>query len=111
MSGSLNKLVDDGTIICSSVIGLTNPITKGGIHVTLTSGRFAGETVVKTLKEEDFSQKMLIQYQISIYSPPFADKVLLESMYTMSMLTDNERIILGNAIRQKNIIKKIVWYN
>lgn len=110
VSGPLNKLVYDGTIICGDAAGLTNPITKGGIHAALTSGRFAGEIAIKALEGENFSEKMLMQYQKSIYSTPFAEKVLLEGMDTMSTLSDNEWIILGNAIRQKSIIKKVLAF-
>ncbi len=107
MNGTLEKLISDGVMLCGDAAGLTNPITKGGIHAALTSGRLAGEIAVKALEKNDFSKETLVTYQNKIKAMPFSDKILVEGVNIMYSLTEKEWRIFGEINQNQSRIKML----
>jgi digeranylgeranylglycerophospholipid reductase len=57
-------LVANGYMICGDTAWFPNPISAGGIGPGLIGGVMAGETAVRAVEENDFSEKNLWQYNL-----------------------------------------------
>jgi flavin-dependent dehydrogenase len=57
-------LVANGYMICGDAAWFPNPISAGGIGPGLIGGVMAGETAVRAIEANDFSEKQLWQYNL-----------------------------------------------
>jgi flavin-dependent dehydrogenase len=57
-------LVANGYMICGDTAWFPNPISAGGIGPGLIGGVLAGETAVRALEANDFSERQLWQYNL-----------------------------------------------
>ena len=63
MGGMLKTLVSDNLMIVGDAAGHVNPLTGGGIITALEAGMYAGEVAAAAIKDEDYSEKRLKEYQ------------------------------------------------
>ncbi len=63
VGGMLKTLVADNLMIVGDAAGHVNPLTGGGIITALEAGMYAGEVAAAAVKEEDYSEKRLKEYQ------------------------------------------------
>jgi len=63
VGGMLKTLVADHLMIVGDAAGHVNPLTGGGIITALEAGMYAGEVAGAAVKDEDFSEKKLKEYQ------------------------------------------------
>jgi digeranylgeranylglycerophospholipid reductase len=63
VGGMLKTLVSDHLMIVGDAAGHVNPLTGGGIITALEAGMYAGEVAAAAVKDEDFSEKKLKEYQ------------------------------------------------
>ena len=63
VGGMLKHLVADNVLIVGDAAGHVNPLTGGGINTALEAGMYAGEVIAAAIKEGDYSEKRLKEYQ------------------------------------------------
>ncbi len=86
----------EGVMIVGDAAGMANPVTGGGIHAALASGKVAGEIAVKALKKSDWS--FTKQYDVKIKKTPYLDKNQLKTAQYFQGWGDDEREFLGRAM-------------
>ncbi len=62
ISGPIDKTYTDGLIVVGDAAGHVDPITGGGIHITISCARTAGEVAAEAVKKEDSSSSFLKKY-------------------------------------------------
>ena len=63
VGGMIKNLVKDHIMIVGDAAGHVNPLTGGGIITALEAGMYAGEVAATAVKDEDYSEKRLMEYQ------------------------------------------------
>lgn len=63
VAGTVPKSYTDGFIVVGDAAGHVDPITGGGIHITATCGRIAGEIAAEAIKNEKTSSNFLKRYE------------------------------------------------
>jgi digeranylgeranylglycerophospholipid reductase len=62
ISGPIDKTYTDGLLVVGDAAGHVDPITGGGIHITISCARTAGEIAAQAVKEENCSSGFLKKY-------------------------------------------------
>jgi len=96
-SGILPSYVKDQVLIAGDAGGLTNPITKGGVHAALFSGRTAAEVIDKALEANDMD--LLWHYDKKVKESGFASPQLMEYGKLIYELTDQEANMVGDIMK------------
>ena len=63
VGGMTKTLVKDNLMIVGDAAGHVNPLTGGGIITALEAGMYAGEVAAAAVKEDNFTEKRLKEYQ------------------------------------------------
>jgi len=63
VGGMLKKLVTDNLVLVGDAASQVSPLTGGGIISAMKAGVFAGEVTAAAIKEGNYSQKRLQEYQ------------------------------------------------
>ncbi|MHB2026015.1 MAG: FAD-dependent oxidoreductase [Elusimicrobiota bacterium] len=72
---SMPPLAADGFLVVGDAAQMTNPAYREGSNLAMTSGKFAGETVIEAKKKGDFSKTTL-----SVYVKKLQDSYVLKDM-------------------------------
>jgi electron-transferring-flavoprotein dehydrogenase len=73
---SIPKLYTDNAMIVGDSAGLVAMPALKGVHLAITSGMLAAKTAAKALSKNDFSEKILSEYETSI-----KDSVIYDDLY------------------------------
>ena len=60
------KVFGDGYLVCGDAAALSNPVHREGSNLAMTSGRLAGETVIRAKELGDFSERTLREYRMKL---------------------------------------------
>lgn len=63
VSGPLKQTYGDNVLIAGDAAHMANPVSGGGIHTAMLSGKFAGDTAVKAVQNKDYTKKNLKEYE------------------------------------------------
>lgn len=63
VGGMIKNLVKDNLMIVGDAAGHVNPLTGGGIITALEAGMYAGEVAAAGVKEDNYTEKRLKEYQ------------------------------------------------
>lgn len=63
VGGMIKNLVKDNLMIVGDAAGHVNPLTGGGIITALEAGMYAGEVAAAGVKEDNYTEKRLEEYQ------------------------------------------------
>jgi digeranylgeranylglycerophospholipid reductase len=63
VGGMIKNLVKDNLMIVGDAAGHVNPLTGGGIITALEAGMYAGEVAAAAVKEDNYTEKRLKEYQ------------------------------------------------
>jgi digeranylgeranylglycerophospholipid reductase len=63
VGGMTKNLVKDNLMIVGDAAGHVNPLTGGGIITALEAGMYAGEVAASAVKEDNYTEKRLKEYQ------------------------------------------------
>lgn len=74
--GAIPELVKDGLLVVGDAAGLVNGYHREGSNMAMTSGRFAGETVIEAKARGDFSARTL-----SLYRQKLADSFIFKDLH------------------------------
>jgi len=86
----------EGAMIVGDAGGMANPVTGGGIHAALASGKMAGELAVEALKKSDLS--FTERYDAEIRKTPYLHKSQLKTAKYFQGWGDEERKFLGKVM-------------
>jgi len=88
-------LVANGYMICGDAAWFPNPISAGGIGPGLIGGVMAGETAVRAIEANDFSEKQLWQYNLDFVNH-YGNKTAGLEVFRMYLQTlNNDQINYG----------------
>jgi digeranylgeranylglycerophospholipid reductase len=117
VGGMLKNLVKDHLMIVGDAAGHVNPLTGGGIITALEAGMYAGEVAAAAVKEDNFSEKRLMEYQEKCKTEigDSFDKYLKTKDYMLS-LSDSDLDSIAKAfqdtefenISTKELIKLLI---
>ena len=85
----------EGAIIVGDAGGMTNPVTGGGIHAAMYSGKKASELAVNALEQEDYS--IVKKYDSIIEKTMFLHSIHRRTAKYFRKWTNNEWEFFGNA--------------
>ena len=85
----------NGCLVVGDAGGLTNPATGGGIFSALYSGKLAGETIIKSLEEENM--RVLDEYDKRIRKTPFLHPAHFKTAYYFENWKDEDWNRLATA--------------
>lgn len=102
------EFVRNNVLIVGDAAGLTNPITKGGIHAALYSGRNAGLTISNAIEKKD--DGILMEYERIMRSSPFTNPVMMEYGKLIYGLSDEMASFIGELLYEKNF-DEISYFN
>ncbi|CAB3288322.1 Digeranylgeranylglycerophospholipid reductase [Methanocaldococcus lauensis] len=63
VSGPIEKTYTDGVLVVGDAAGQISPLTGGGIYLAMDCGLIAGEVASKAIKMNDWSEKILKEYE------------------------------------------------
>lgn len=95
------KFVKDNVLIVGDAAGLTNPLTKGGIHAAIFSGRQAGLALSDAI--ESGQPEMALKYEIVMKASRFTDPDMMEHGKLIYSLTDDAASFVGELLNGKDI--------
>ena len=86
VGGMTKNLVKDSLMIVGDAAGHVNPLTGGGIITALEAGMYAGEVAAAAVKEDNYTEKRLKEYQeiCKIEIGDSFDKYLITKDYLLS---------------------------
>src|SRR5438093_474645 len=88
-------LVANGYMICGDTAWFPNPISAGGIGPGLIGGVLAGETAIRAIESNDFSEKNLWQYNIDFVNHYGNKTAGLEAFRMYLQTLNNQEINYG----------------
>lgn len=94
------KFVKHNVLIVGDAAGLTNPLTKGGIHAAIFSGRQAGLALVDAL--ESGSPELINKYEIVMKGSKFTDPKMMEHGKLIYSLSDDAASFVGDLLNGKD---------
>ena len=105
------QFVKDNVLIIGDAAGLTNPLTKGGIHASLFSGRQAGLAITEAIAKNDPS--CIEKYQQIMRESKFTDPQMMEDGKLIYSLSDEAACFVGDLLNEKNFTEfscfKSMW--
>jgi len=63
IGGLIEKIYADNLLICGDAAGQVNPMTGGGIILSMLGGMSAGTVAAKAIKDQDYSENRLEEYE------------------------------------------------
>jgi digeranylgeranylglycerophospholipid reductase len=99
LSGPIDKTYSDGLLVVGDAAGQVDPITGGGIHVTVACAKMAGKIAAEAVKSEDCSAEFLKKYD-DLWRGQFEDDLKLSLKYRKAAdkLTDADMNALAEYL-------------
>jgi flavin-dependent dehydrogenase len=79
IGGPVRPLASDRVLLVGDAAGLVSPLTAGGIHTALASGRLAGHAVADHLQFGEAEPERILEHEV----PRFHAKRLLRSLFDL----------------------------
>ena len=74
------EVIDDNKIIVGDAAGLVDPVTGEGIYYAMLSGKYAAETIIEKLKNNNISLANLYNKKIKMVHKDLSRKVLISKL-------------------------------
>ncbi len=106
LSGPIDKTYNDGFLVVGDAAGQVDPITGGGIHITASCARVAGEVAAEAIKEENVSSMFLKRYDEQ-WRNEFEDnlKISFKLRKSFDKLSDSDMNALAEFLGNYNLKK------
>jgi len=106
LSGPMDKTYNDGFLVVGDAAGQVDPITGGGIHITASCARTAGEVAAEAVKVENVSSMFLRRYD-ELWRDEFEDdlKISFKLRKSFDKLSDNDMNALAEFFGNNNLEK------
>jgi digeranylgeranylglycerophospholipid reductase len=105
VSGTLDKIVDDGLMLVGDAAGQLIPMTGAGIHSGIEAGKIAGKVAAKAIFEKDYTAKRLTEYPVEF--DKYWGKRIRDSRKVLEMLDrfdDDSLNTLAEVITSEEIV-------
>lgn len=104
VSGPLERTYADNLLIAGDAAHMANPVSGGGIHTAMLSGKFAGETAVKALERGDCTRKTLKQYE-RLWKEEFGRELdlSLKGRFILEEFTDEDFDATAKFMNEKGV--------
>jgi digeranylgeranylglycerophospholipid reductase len=106
LSGPMDKTYNDGFLVVGDAAGQVDPITGGGIHITASCARIAGEVAAEAIKEENVSSMFLKRYD-ELWRDEFEDnlKTSFKFRKAFDKLSDSDMNALAEFFENNDLEK------
>ncbi|MEM5871604.1 MAG: NAD(P)/FAD-dependent oxidoreductase [Candidatus Aenigmatarchaeota archaeon] len=105
VGGFLSTMVDDNFLIVGDAAHQVNPIHGGGIAESYVAGRIASEAIVKAIRFNDYSKKMLMDYEKKWWKERGEKlKKLLRLREVVESLNDEELNWLADYLKGEELV-------
>lgn len=97
------KLLTDGLMACGDAASLIDPFTGEGIGNAMSSGMIAAQVAEKALKENNFSEEILREYETTFYRRNWSE---LKLSHTLQKLCKHQwlfNLVVKKASRSKEL--------
>jgi digeranylgeranylglycerophospholipid reductase len=91
----LDRLVGNGVVLIGDAASLVNPINGGGIGISMESGYFAGEAIIKSLENGEATEERLWTYPCNIMQTYGKELANLEVLRRCLISTSDTNINYG----------------
>jgi digeranylgeranylglycerophospholipid reductase len=115
VGGVVNKMVSNGLILVGDAARMVNPLTGGGMRFAFKAGEFAGRIASDAVKNNDFSEKKLSEYE-KLWNKEFGlafrvsavvkDVLFESSEKEIDSLVEDIGVITAPAVGGKDVMLK-----
>ena len=105
VSGTMDRIVDNGVMLVGDAAGQLTPMTGAGIHLSVMAGKMAGEVAAEAVKGGDASSGVLQEYADRF--DEFWGKRIRDSKRMVEMLdkfTDEDLNTLARIVSSEDIL-------
>lgn len=104
VGGPLKETCADNLVVAGDAAHMANPVTGGGIHTAMLSGKFAGETAVKAVESEKYTRKALKEYE-DLWKEEFGKELelSLKARYILEEFTDEDFDATAEFMKEKGV--------
>lgn len=104
LSGPIDKTYTDNLLVVGDAAGQVDPITGGGIHLTVFCAKIAGEIAADAVKNEDTSKNVLKKYDM-LWREKFEKNLKLSLKYRKAAdkLTDKDMNALAEFLEKNKM--------
>lgn len=104
VSGPVKHTYADNLLIVGDAAHMANPVSGGGIHTALLSGKFAGETALKAIEQGEYTKKYLKPYE-KLWKDDFGRELdlSLKGRFILEEFTDEDFDATARWMNEKGI--------
>ncbi len=104
VSGPITHTYADNLLIAGDAAHMANPVSGGGIHTALLSGKFAGETALKAIEQGEYTKKYLKPYE-KLWKDDFGRELdlSLKGRFILEEFTDEDFDATARWMNEKGI--------
>lgn len=107
LGGMRRKISSNNLMLIGDAAGLVDPFTGEGIGNAMISGKIAAETIAKAVKENDFSEKTLSNYDKEVYRRLGSELSLSKKMQELTKYPWLFNFVINKARRSKELRETI----
>lgn len=104
VSGPVKHTYAENLLIVGDAARMANPVSGGGIHTALLSGKFAGETALKAIEQGKYTKKYLKPYE-KLWKDDFGKELdlSLKGRFILEEFTDEDFDATARWMNEKGI--------
>lgn len=104
VSGPVEKTFTNGLLVVGDAAGQVDPLTGGGIHLTVVCGKIAGEIAAEAVNTGNTSEKFLKRYE-DLWKEKLGKNFEMSIKYrkVLDTLTDGEMNMLAEFVENRDI--------
>lgn len=104
VSGPLDQTYDDNLLIAGDAAHMANPISGGGIHTAMLSGKYAGDTARKAVETQSLDKKTLSEYE-TLWKADFGRELdmSLKGRFILEEFTDEDFDATAQWMNEKGV--------
>ncbi len=97
------KLTGNGFVLIGDAASLIDPFSGEGIGNAMTSGKFASQTIIKALKENNFSEEFLTEYETNLWNELEAELKTSYMLQKIGRIKFLLNFVIGKAAKKKEV--------
>ncbi len=104
VSGPLKQTYADNLLIAGDAARMANPVSGGGIHTAMLSGKFAGETAVEAVQNGKYTKNDLKKYE-KLWKAEFGRELelSLKGRFILEEFTDEDFDATARWMNEKGV--------
>ncbi|MGD2250066.1 MAG: NAD(P)/FAD-dependent oxidoreductase [Candidatus Methanofastidiosia archaeon] len=104
VGGPLDTTYADNLLIAGDAAHMANPVSGGGIHTAILSGKFAGETAVKAVEKGSYTKRAFKPYE-KLWKDDFGRELnlSLKGRFILEEFTDDDFNATAHWMNEKGV--------